>query len=44
MKKIIWEALLGGLPTLLFGYSFLDWEWWVYVLTILIGAFWAFGN
>ena len=42
IKKIIWGALIGGLVPLLFGFSFLNWQWWIYVLIIIIGAFLAF--
>jgi len=41
IKKFIWGALVGGLILPLFGFSVLNWQWWIYVLIIIIGAFWA---
>jgi len=40
IKKFIWAVLIGALPTLLFGVSYLDWQWWIYALIMITGAFW----
>ena len=42
IKEFIWGAIVGGLVLPLFGFSVLNWQWWIYVLIIIIGAFWAF--
>ena len=41
---MIWGALLGGLIFPLFGFSLLNWQWWVYVLIVIFGAYWAFDD
>lgn len=42
IKNLIWGGLVGGLTVPLFRYSFLDWQWWVYILIVIIAGFWAF--
>jgi len=41
-KIFIWSMLVGGLLVPLTRISFLNWQWWVYVLIVIPAAFWAF--